>query len=69
MDTTLCDKLFVSKLGQVGDFLRVLRFSPPIKNDRHDISEILLKVALNTINQTKHISLQHLWGKMLSLNK
>jgi len=23
------------------------------KTDRHDISEILLKVALNTINQTK----------------
>jgi hypothetical protein len=23
------------------------------KNDRHDITEILLKVALNTINQTK----------------
>jgi hypothetical protein len=57
MDTTLCDKLFVSKLGQVGDFLRVLRFSPPIKNDRHDISDILLTVALNTINQTKHIYL------------
>jgi hypothetical protein len=26
---------------------------PPKKNDRHDIAEILLKVALNTINQTK----------------
>jgi hypothetical protein len=24
---------------------------------RHDITEILLKVALSTINQTKHISL------------
>jgi hypothetical protein len=24
------------------------------ETDRHDITEILLKVALNTINQTKH---------------
>jgi hypothetical protein len=30
LDTTLCDK-FVSNLWQVGGFLRVLRFSPPIK--------------------------------------
>jgi hypothetical protein len=27
--------------------------SPTNKTDRHDITEILLKVALNTINQTK----------------
>jgi hypothetical protein len=33
---------FVSDLRQVGGFLQVLRFPP----------EILLKVALNTINQT-----------------
>jgi hypothetical protein len=44
---------FVSDLRQVGGFLRVLRFPPPIKIDRHDITEILLKVALNTINQIK----------------
>ena len=35
---------FVSDLRQVGDFLRVFRFPPPIK-----LTEILLKVALNTI--------------------
>jgi len=29
LDTTLCDK--VSDLRQVGGFLRVLRFSPPMK--------------------------------------
>jgi len=28
------------------------------KTDRHDINEILLKVALNTINQTKTKSLK-----------
>ena len=38
-------------LRHVGDFLRILRFPPLIKTDRHDITEILLKVALNTINQ------------------
>jgi hypothetical protein len=39
---------FVSDLQQVGGFLRVLLFPPPIKTDRNDITEILLKVALNT---------------------
>ena len=42
---------FASDLRQVGGFLRVFRFPPP--NCRHDITEILLKVALNTINKTK----------------
>ena len=37
-DTTLCDKMC-----QVGGFLQVLRFSPPIK---------LLKVALSTMTLT-----------------
>ena len=51
-DTTLCDK--------VCQWLATGRwFSPgtPVssanKTDRHDITEILLKVALNSINQTK----------------
>jgi hypothetical protein len=44
---------FVSDLRQVGGFLRVLRFPPPSnKTVRHDITEILLKVALSIINQT-----------------
>jgi len=42
---------FISDLQQVGGFLRVLWFPPPIKLT-HDITEILLKVALNTIKQT-----------------
>jgi hypothetical protein len=41
---------FVSDLRQVGGFLRVYRFPPPIKFDRHYIAEILLKVVLNTIS-------------------
>jgi hypothetical protein len=42
---------FVSDLRQVGGFLRALWFPPPIKTDHHDITEILLKVVLSTINQ------------------
>ena len=38
----------VSNLRQVGVFLKVLRFSPINKTERHDITEILLKVPLNT---------------------
>ena len=43
---------FVSDLRQVGGFLWVLRFPPPIKLDRHDINEILLKMALTTTTLT-----------------
>ena len=39
-----------SDLWQVGGFLRVLLVSSTNKADRHDITEILLKVALSTIN-------------------
>ena len=41
----------VSDLRRVGGFLRILRFPPPIELP-HDVAEVLLKVALNTINQT-----------------
>ena len=41
---------FVSDLRQVGGFLRVFFTN---KTDRHDITEILLKVALNTITPPK----------------
>ena len=41
---------FVSDLRQVGGFLRGNWLPPPIKIDRHDIIEILLK-ALSTIAQ------------------
>jgi hypothetical protein len=38
---------FISDLLQVGGFIRVLRFLHQ-KTDHHDITEILLNVALNT---------------------
>jgi hypothetical protein len=44
---------FVSDLRQVGRFSPGTLVSSTKKADRHDITEILLKVALNTINQTK----------------
>ena len=45
---------FVRYLRQVGGFLRVLRFPPPIKLlDCHDVTDILLKVALNTLTHNK----------------
>ena len=41
---------FVSDVRQVNCFLRVFSVSSINKTDLHDITEILLKVALNTIN-------------------
>ena len=40
---------FVSDLRWVGGFLRVLPVSSTIKTYHHDITEILLKVALDII--------------------
>jgi hypothetical protein len=37
---------FVSDLRQIDGFLKVLQFPLPIKTDRHDITEISLKVAV-----------------------
>ena len=42
---------FVGDLRQVGSFLRVSVFFTN-KTDYHDITDILMKVALNTIKQT-----------------
>ena len=47
---------FVSDLRQADGFLRVLLFPSPIKlTAMHNIAEILLKVALNTIALTLHL--------------
>jgi len=50
---------FVSHLRQAGGFLRVLPVSSTNKTDRHDITEILLKVALNTITLISSIISYH----------
>ena len=44
---------FVSDLRHVVSFLQGIPVSSTDKTDCHDITEILLKVLLNTINQTK----------------
>ena len=44
---------FVSNLRQISGFFLSTSVSSTNKTDSHDITEILLKVALNTINQTK----------------
>ena len=49
---------FVSVLWQVGGFLRVLRLSSPIKLTAKIMTEILLKVALNTITITKYFAMK-----------
>jgi hypothetical protein len=43
---------FISDWRQVDGTLWVLWFLPQIKRDRHDITEISLKVALNDITDT-----------------
>ena len=49
---------FVSDLRQVGDFFRGTPVSSTNKTDLHDITEILLKVTLNTITLTHTLSLK-----------
>jgi len=44
---------FASELRQVGVFFNWTPVSATNKTDCHDITEILLKVAVNTINQTE----------------
>jgi hypothetical protein len=49
LDTTLCDKVYQWLMAGRW-FSTTLKFLPPIKfTDRYNITEILLKVALNTI--------------------
>ena len=53
---------FVSDLRQVSRFLQVLRFPPSIKLIvSHNITEILFKVALNTITLMSWSSLYGSW--------
>ena len=58
--------MFVSNFRHVVGFLQLLRFPPPMKlTSIHDIAEILLKVALNTITLANQIQLANecLWFK------
>jgi hypothetical protein len=55
LDTTLCDKVY-QWLAAVRWFSPGTPVSSTNKTDRHDITEILLKVPINTINKQKNIS-------------
>ena len=57
LDTTLCDKV-CQRLAKGQWFSPGTSVSSTNKTDRHDITEILLKVALNTINHKTINSLQ-----------
>jgi hypothetical protein len=47
---------FISDFRQIGGFLWVLRFLPSTnETDCHDITDILLKVALNTITLSLYL--------------
>ena len=63
---------FVRDLQQVGGFLQVLRFSPPNKTDGHDITYMLLKVALSTItlmhSPTYLLCLKHIVSMSFEFN-
>jgi hypothetical protein len=50
IDTTLCDKSLSVTFGRLVVFSRHCGFFHLNKTDHHDITEILLKVALNTTN-------------------
>jgi hypothetical protein len=54
----------VSDLQLVGGFHQVLRFPPP---DHNEITEILLKVALITINQITYCGLNQFFTKVWSI--
>ena len=56
---------YVRWLQQVGGFLGVRRFSPPIKTERHNLTEILLKAAVNTITASALFNL-HMHGSNIS---
>jgi hypothetical protein len=55
---------FVTDLRKIGVFLQVFRF-PNKKTGHHDITEIVLKVALNTITQRN--KQYALWEKMTDI--
>ena len=50
-DTTLCDKISLSVTCNRSVVFSGTPISSNNKTNRHDLTEILLKVALNTINQ------------------
>ena len=69
INSLLIERTNWNKICENGGFFRVLWF-PINKTDRHDITEIMLKVGLSTINQTTNIGIieQHLYISRLIEN-
>ena len=63
LDTKLCDKV-CQWLATARWFSPGTPFSSTNKTDHHDITEILLKVALNIINQPTIMHLLYLWSNV-----
>ena len=59
----------VSDLRQVCGFFPSTPISSTIKTDRHNITKILLKVALNTINQPSIINVISFVGTFRESNR
>ena len=57
---------FVSNLPEVGGFLQVIPIFTINKTDHHDIAEILLKVALNTISPNVVLDIQKVGYNLLT---
>jgi hypothetical protein len=68
LDTTLCDKVCQWLATELSDFLGYSGFDSTNITDRHEIAEIFLKVALNTINQpTDQINRGEVWAHTINL--
>ena len=67
-DTKLCDK--VCEWLTAGLWFSLgTPVSSTNKSDRHDITEILLKVALNTLNQTINLLYMYLFLLCIAVDK
>jgi hypothetical protein len=60
---------FVSDLQQVGGFHPGTLVPPPIKLTHHDITKILLKVALNTINLYLNLIIDIKWNDLFIFDR
>ena len=55
-DTTLCDKVCLIDLLQVGDFPRVLSVSSTNKTDRHDIAKNIVESCVKHHEPKPHLN-------------
>ena len=72
LDTTLCDKVY-QRLAASRWFSSGIPVTSTNKTDRHNITEIALKVALNTIKLTlvlpNHLFVFHVFKMSISIDE